>query len=215
MRFCVKTGFFPRGRAASFGMSRFQPEVGDNVTLRLEESGEGYIEKILPRKNLLIRPPLANLDLMLITAAAAKPAPSLSTLDKLSAICVHADVLPVFVITKCDIDHAAGARLAKVYRRSGFQTFEISALTGAGTAALRAYLEKTLPGKDCGTCGCVRHRKIYAAESFVSKPVPGHRRRQQKNRPRAAYNAARRVISCAWRPDCRYARLWHAGFYAL
>lgn len=149
---CQDRLFSARARGV-FRHEQISPEVGDNVTLRLEESGEGYIEKILPRKNLLIRPPLANLDLMLITAAAAKPAPSLSTLDKLSAICVHADVLPVFVITKCDIDHAAGARLAKVYRRSGFQTFEISALTGAGTAALREYLEKTLPEKTAALAG--------------------------------------------------------------
>ncbi len=149
---CQDRLFSARARGV-FRHEQISPEVGDNVTLRLEESGEGYIEKILPRKNLLIRPPLANLDLMLITAAVAKPAPSLSTLDKLSAICVHADVLPVFVITKCDIDHAAGARLAKVYRRSGFQTFEISALTGAGTAALRAYLEKTLPEKTAALAG--------------------------------------------------------------
>lgn len=69
---CQDRLFSARARGV-FRHEQISPEVGDNVTLRLEESGEGYIEKILPRKNLLIRPPLANLDLMLITAAAAKP----------------------------------------------------------------------------------------------------------------------------------------------
>ena len=211
---CQDRLFSARARGV-FRHEQISPEVGDNVTLRLEESGEGYIEKILPRKNLLIRPPLANLDLMLITAAAAKPAPSLSTLDKLSAICVHADVLPVFVITKCDIDHAAGARLAKVYRRSGFQTFEISALTGAGTAALRAYLEKTLPEKTAALAGASGIGKSTLLNLLFPNLCLATGGVSKKNRPRAAYNAARRVISCAWRPDCRYARLWHAGFYAL
>lgn len=136
-----------------FRHEQISPEVGDTVTLRLEESGEGYIEQILPRKNLLIRPPLANLDLMLICASAAKPAPALSTLDKLSAICLHSDISPVFIITKSDLDAEVSARLSEIYSRSGFRTFEVSSLSGKGIDAVRAFLSETLPGKTAALAG--------------------------------------------------------------
>ena len=143
-----------------FRHEQISPEVGDDVTLRIEESGDAYIEDIAERKNLLIRPPMANLDLLFITAAAAKPAPVLSTLDKLSAICVHASILPVFVITKCDLDPDCGSRIADIYRRSGFPVFTLRGLGEDGGGAderevesLRAFLKEQMPGKTAAFAG--------------------------------------------------------------
>lgn len=152
-----------RARGA-FRHEQISPEVGDDVTLRIEENGDAYIESIGQRKNLLIRPPMANLDILFITAAAAKPAPVLSTLDKLSAICVHGGILPVFVITKCDLDPDGGARIAALYRKSGFPAFTLRGLgEDAGGAdvsidpeevgALRAFLTANLPGKTAAFAG--------------------------------------------------------------
>ena len=160
-----------RARGA-FRHEQISPEVGDDVTLRIEENGDAYIESIGQRKNLLIRPPMANLDILFITAAAAKPAPVLSTLDKLSAICVHGGILPVFVITKCDLDPAGGARIAALYEKSGFPAFTLRGLgDGAGdggdadesgdaagldpaeVAALRDFLAENLPGKTAAFAG--------------------------------------------------------------
>lgn len=136
-----------------FRHEQISPEVGDNVTIRIENEGDAYIEDIGERKNLLIRPPMANLDYMFITAAAAKPAPIPATLDKLSAICVHADIIPVFVITKCDLDMENGKKLATLYRNSGFTVFTLSAEDGEGIEALRAFLEENLPGKTAAFAG--------------------------------------------------------------
>ena len=149
-----------------FRHEQISPEVGDDVTLRIEANGDAYIESIGARKNLLIRPPMANLDILFITAAAAKPAPVLSTLDKLSAICVHGGILPVFVITKCDLDPAGGARIAALYEKSGFPAFTLRGLgedadgtNGAGgtdadeVAALRDFLAENLPGKTAAFAG--------------------------------------------------------------
>ena len=159
------TRFAARARGA-FRHAQSSPEGGDDVTLRIEENGDTYIESIGARKNLLIRPPMANLDILFITAAAAKPAPVLSTLDKLSAICVHGGILPVFVITKCDLDPAGGARIAALYEKSGFPAFTLRGLgedadgtSGAGgtdageVAALRAFLAESLPGKTAAFAG--------------------------------------------------------------
>lgn len=148
-----------------FRHTQISPEVGDDVTLRTEENGDAYIESIGTRKNLLIRPPMANLDILFITAAAAKPTPILSTLDKLSAICVHNGILPVFVITKCDLDPTGGAKIADLYRKSGFPAFALRGL-GKDTAApaaghtdptevqaLRAFLIAHMPGKTAAFAG--------------------------------------------------------------
>lgn len=136
-----------------FRHEQISPEVGDNVTVRMEQEGDAYIEDIHERKNLLIRPPMANLDYMFITASAAKPAPILATLDKLSAICVHSDIVPVFVITKCDLDFEMGQKLAKLYRHSGFTVFTLSAEDGEGIEALRAFLQENLPNKTAAFAG--------------------------------------------------------------
>lgn len=136
-----------------FRHEQISPEVGDNVTLRIESEGDAYIEDILERKNLLIRPPMANLDYMFITAAAAKPAPIPATLDKLSAICVHSDIIPVFVITKCDLDRENGERLAAIYRHSGFTVFTLSAENKDGVEVLRDFLKENLAGKTAAFAG--------------------------------------------------------------
>lgn len=136
-----------------FRHEQISPEVGDNVVVRIENEGDAYIEDILERKNLLIRPPMANLDYMFITAAAAKPAPIPATLDKLSAICVHSDITPVFVITKCDLDPENGEKLATLYRNSGFTVFTLSAEDGEGIEALRAFLQENMPGKTAAFAG--------------------------------------------------------------
>ena len=62
--------------------------IGDNVRLRLDEATEGsiVISERLPRKNALIRPPMANLDILFIVLAVRDPMPVTETVDKLIAI---------------------------------------------------------------------------------------------------------------------------------
>ncbi|MBQ6892933.1 MAG: ribosome small subunit-dependent GTPase A [Clostridia bacterium] len=136
-----------------FRHEQISPEIGDNVTVRIENEGDAYIEDIAERKNLLIRPPMANLDYMFITAAAAKPAPIPATLDKLSAICVNSDIIPVFVITKCDLDRETGERLAALYRKSGFTVFTLSSEDKEEIDELREFLRENLKGKTAAFAG--------------------------------------------------------------
>jgi len=78
--------------------------IGDNVEIEQGEiADQTVISKILPRKNQLIRPPLANLDMLFVVVAAAYPSPALSTIDKLIAIAEYngIEVIPVF--TKKDL----------------------------------------------------------------------------------------------------------------
>ncbi len=112
--------------------------VGDLCLVR-EEGSEAVIERILPRRSALVRPPLANLDELFIVTAASHPAPSLDTLDKLTAIAVHNGITPVMVVTKADIDDEAAEALAAIYRGAGFPVFILS--PQRDTTELSTYIE--------------------------------------------------------------------------
>lgn len=104
------------------------------------------IEEIIDRKNALIRPPLANLDFLFVTASAASPAPVLFTIDKLISIAEHNSIEPVVVVTKCELERGYAEELAKIYRKAGFDTIVTSAETGEGIDTLRAYIEELPEG---------------------------------------------------------------------
>ncbi len=124
--------------------------VGDLVTLRIpEEEREGVVvEEILPRRCALIRPPLANVTYMVLALSGAYPAPALSTVDKLLAICAHEGITPVLAVTKQDIAREEGEALLAIYHKAGYPVFPISSPTGEGVDALKAYLADAL--KDGG-----------------------------------------------------------------
>ena len=85
-----------------FRHSNTSPLVGDIVTLDVSEGEQNaVIDEICDRKNSLIRPPLANLDVVFVTMAAKSPAPMPDMTDKLTAILEHNDITPVIVIGKC------------------------------------------------------------------------------------------------------------------
>lgn len=106
------------------------PCVGDRVCVSV---GNGTILKsILPRNNILIRPPVSNVDTLFITFAAAEPEPNLLNVDKLTCVCEHLSVRPVIVITKTDILPAKADEIGKIYKKIGYSVFMISPECGAG-----------------------------------------------------------------------------------
>ena len=81
------------------------PLAGDRVAVRPPEhpGEEAFIEEIRPRKNALIRPPIANLDTLFVAFAPKQPEPSTLYLDKLLSIAVYEKIKPVVVVTKSDV----------------------------------------------------------------------------------------------------------------
>ena len=122
--------------------------IGDDVRLRLDESTEGsiVIAERLPRKNALIRPPMANLDILFIVLSPRDPMPVTETVDKLIAIAEHNEIEPVLLLTKSDLDVAACERLAAVYRTVGIPVFLTSSARGEGMESLHEYLREHLTG---------------------------------------------------------------------
>ena len=110
------------------------PLVGDRVDIDVDEFGKGTIQKILPRQNEFIRPPVANVDIMVIVASAAIPVTEPFLIDRMAAVAASAGVTPVICINKSDLDSAD--KLFDIYSRGVFPTFRVSAETGNGIGAL-------------------------------------------------------------------------------
>ncbi|MDE5995701.1 MAG: GTPase RsgA, partial [Eubacterium sp.] len=70
----------------NFRKMNLSPLVGDDVEISVNENAENRIDAILPRKNALVRPPLANLDQLFIVASIVDPAINTFIIDKLIAI---------------------------------------------------------------------------------------------------------------------------------
>ena len=96
-----------------FRKQGISPCAGDRVTVEND-----VITEIHPRKNLLIRPPLANLDQLLFVLSVRDPAPNLLLLDRFLAVCVYKEIRPVLVFTKLDL--ADAEHYAAIYRKTGF-----------------------------------------------------------------------------------------------
>lgn len=116
-----------------------KPIVGDRVTLEVQpEDGTGYLLDIAPRKNSLVRPAVANLDLVVAVASAASPVTDPFLIDKVTAIAVHKEIGVLVVINKTDEN--PGDELFETYQKSGIDVLRVSALTGEGIDALKARL---------------------------------------------------------------------------
>ncbi|MCQ2531436.1 MAG: ribosome small subunit-dependent GTPase A [Saccharofermentans sp.] len=101
------------------------PAVGDSVLIG--ESGDPdvpyVIEKILPRKNSLVRPPLANVDALILCFAVKDPEPDLKMLDKMLIICGKNNIKPIICFTKCDLDSEFAQNLYDDYTKTGVLCF--------------------------------------------------------------------------------------------
>ena len=78
----------PRG---IFRKQKITPVAGDEVTVETE-NGASVIAEIAPRKNVFVRPPVANLDVLFLVASTTQPTPSTLVLDKLCAFCGNSGV---------------------------------------------------------------------------------------------------------------------------
>lgn len=84
----------------SFRKSGNSPVAGDRVNISVPNDGFCAIEEILPRKNKLRRPALANLDILLLVCSTVEPLPNFTIIDKMTAAAVNNNMEPVIVVTK-------------------------------------------------------------------------------------------------------------------
>ncbi|MBE6535955.1 MAG: ribosome small subunit-dependent GTPase A [Ruminococcaceae bacterium] len=151
------TGEILRCRArGAFRHNNLSPLPGDFVTVSADGEGEEascVISEIVQRRNSLIRPPMANLDYLFVTMAAASPSPILSTIDKLIAIAEHNKIEPVVVITKCELDSARAKEIYEIYSKCGFYCFMLSAKENIGVSDIDEFIREKLPTKTAAFAG--------------------------------------------------------------
>ena len=140
-----------------FRKENVSPCVGDIASVEMTAGGKGYIMGIAPRKNELLRPPLANLDQLVFVCSAADPAPNLFVLDSMIAICEKKRDIPLYCFYK--------------KRPGGFGTVCQNIPSGRipGCGSMRRYRRRDRAGRrrpcreNIGFHRKFRGRKIHAA----------------------------------------------------
>ncbi len=155
-----------RGRLKEKGIDLL---VGDMVEIEMTADGQGVIENTLVRKNRLIRPPVANVDLVIAFLSIEAPPLDLFLLDRI-ILAAEAAGLEVFIcLNKTDLlnekDFRSFAMIADVYRKCGYRVFLTSAVTGRGFHELKSMLQ----GKICVLAGPSGAGKT----TLVNKLKPG------------------------------------------
>ena len=164
----IKSGdevFESRARG-NFRHSKVEPIVGDDVEFKYEEKTLGYIEKVYPRKNMLTRPRVSNVDLALIVIPVLDPKYNLVIIDKTIIQAEYEGIDLAVVINKADLDRKSAEELARIYQNSGFETFVISDKDD-NIENLRAYLH----GKTVALCGVSGAGKSTITSRILNKEV--------------------------------------------
>ena len=100
-----------------FRKNKISPLVGDIVEISINENAENTIDTILERKNSLIRPPVSNIDNLLIVVSTTDPKPNFYVIDKLIAIAEHKNIEPYIIISKTDL--SSYAEIVNNYKDAG------------------------------------------------------------------------------------------------
>lgn len=129
-----------------FRIDDIVPTVGDVVRFETEDGVPGgYLLEILPRKNLLVRPSVANVDQFILVMSLKDPAPDLLLSDKLLIQAARRNVSAVIVLNKCDIaDSAIYERVISEYCDWPAALLVTAAHTGEGLEELRTALRGKL-----------------------------------------------------------------------
>ena len=128
-----------RGKLRKLGIT---PYIGDFVDISVQDDNTGYVMEIRERKNLMVRPPVANIDMIAIIASKAPPCTDTYFIDRIIAMATHKNIEVCIVINKCDED--VGEELYEIYRNTTAKVFRVSALSGEGVAEFREHLSGKL-----------------------------------------------------------------------
>ncbi len=130
--YVVESGLYECKAKGIFRKEKMKPLVGDLVSMAVldEEKKEGNIERILPRKNELVRPAVANIDQALVVFAVTDPKPHFHLLDRFLVMMERKGIPAVLCFNKKDIaTQKEMAHLKEVYSGCGYPLLLSSALT--------------------------------------------------------------------------------------
>lgn len=138
--------------------------AGDRVIFRDNGDGNGFITSLLPRKNALVRPSVANIDLLCMVVAPKDPAPYLYNIDLLTVIAEKNGIECAVIISKSDL--ADSAEIRDIYRKTPFKVIETSSEERKGIEEARALLKNKICVL-CGASGVGKSTLINALYPFL------------------------------------------------
>ncbi len=123
-----------------FRKEKITPVAGDQVRATVREGSltDGSVDEILPRKNVLKRPPVANVDQLFVVASLVDPFPNTLLMDKLIGIAERYGIDPVVLINKSDLEDAGP--LCRIYQMAGIPAVAVSAKTRQGMDQVRGMI---------------------------------------------------------------------------
>jgi len=108
-----------------FRKENIKPIIGDRVEISRIDEEHGSIDSIFTRINSLIRPPVANIDAIVIVAAAKNPDPDFYLTDKLLLMAEIKGITPALCVNKTDLE--SSEKIKEVYRHSSYPVFDVCA----------------------------------------------------------------------------------------
>ena len=123
----------------AFRKKKISPLAGDNVIITVRENGENTIDDILERKNFLVRPPVANVDTLVIVSSVKEPVPSTLVIDRLTAIAVSKNIKPCIVFSKSDLGDTK--ELEEIYKKAGLDVCSVCCKTGEGVEKVKEMIK--------------------------------------------------------------------------
>ncbi len=124
-----------RGRFRKTGEMLY---VGDVVSIGLQNDDSGYILEIDERINFMIRPPVANIDTIVIVASKAPPVTDIHFIDRIMVLAEYKKIEVCIVINKCD--ESFGDEIFDIYKNTSAKVFRVSAKNGDGVDELKDFL---------------------------------------------------------------------------
>lgn len=121
-----------------------KPLVGDVVRMDVidEEKRLGNITEMLPRKNELLRPAVANIDQALVVFSTASPAPNPGLLDRFLILMEHSKIETVICFNKADLtEEDTKRKLAAIYESAGYRVLFTCAEKQSGLEPLKKLLK--------------------------------------------------------------------------
>lgn len=140
----VESGIYECKAKGIFRKEKIKPLVGDNVEIDVvdEKEKKGNISVILPRKNELIRPAVANIDQALVIFSICKPNPNFNLLDRFLIMMEKQEVPTVICFNKKDIASEKELALLKdTYEKCGYKIVFSSAMENQGIEEIRKVME--------------------------------------------------------------------------
>ena len=125
-----------------FRKNELSPIVGDVVEITMNPEGTGNIREIKPRKNFMIRPGVANVDVLVLVSAARSPLPDYSLLDKLLVIAESKGIKATICLNKTDLAELDEvSEFTSVYERAHYPVIAASAKTGEGVREIQEIIQ--------------------------------------------------------------------------